>query len=192
MKLYNKTKYPDDLLEQLLTTAGKSVGARTANVIAIATSGRQGYNMCKGTAWKACAVRRFALGTRVYKKGTHELKEGVVTTDGGYFTITLPCPIIADWVRESEHYKRGVVRRDNLAIAELIFGVATHEWEHIKQYQEGTYEFNRIERRKNWKNRSWEKDAIKASNKARSKPKDYAQEAILDIALYLDEINKPI
>ncbi len=42
MKLYNKTKYPDELLESLLVQAGKAVGARTTGTIIKVTSANLG------------------------------------------------------------------------------------------------------------------------------------------------------
>ena len=197
MKLYNKTKYPDELLESLLVEAGKAVKARTSNVIVIATSAKQGYNRCSGVAQRADWVMRWALSSRAYKKGTGkyrsgELKEGMVETDGGYYKITLPYPFIPEWVRNSEHYKAWKEANcyDGISIAENIFKTASHEWQHIKQYQINKYHFrDRVERAKHHDNRVWEKDAIKASSKAINKPHNKAQEAILNISLWLESNN---
>jgi len=188
MKLYNKTKYPDDLLESLLIEAGKAVNARTTKVIVIATSGKAGYPSCRGTATRCDYVKRFALDTRAYKKGTYELKKGLVETDGGYFKITLPYPFLPDWVKASESYKQGRLSHDGLSITESIFNVASHEWQHIKQYQDRLFNFkDKKEQAKHHDNRSWEKDAIKAANKARNKPRNKAQEAILNLSLWIEE-----
>jgi len=190
MKLYNKTKYPDDLLESLLIEAGKAVNARTAKVIVIATSGKAGYPSCHGVATRCDYVKRFALDTRAYKKGTYELKKGLVETDRGYFKITLPYPFLPDWVKASESYKQGRLLHDGLSITESIFSVASHEWRHIKQYQDNMFRdrfFVKQERRKRHDNRAWEKDAIKAANKAQDKPKNKAQEAILNLSLWIEE-----
>lgn len=189
MKLYNKTKYPDDLLEQLLVSAGKAVNARTTNVIVIATSSKPGYNHCKGVATRCDYVRRFALSTRAYKKNSGELKKGYVETDGGYFRLTVPYPFIPDWIKNSDIYPRWKEAHqfDGLNIAELIFSVASHEWQHIKQYQSGKFNFrDKTERAKHHDNRIWEKDAIKASNKAKDKPKTQTQDAILALSLWIE------
>ena len=188
MKLYNKTKYPDDLLENLLVEAGKAVNARTTKVIVIATSGKAGYLACHGIATRCDYVKRFALDTRAYKKGTYELKKGLVETDRGYFKITLPYPFLPDWVKNTETFKQGRFPHDGLNITETIYNVASHEWQHIKQYQDCTFNFrDRHERAKRHDNRAWEKDAIKAANKARTKPKNKVQEAILNLSLWIEE-----
>jgi hypothetical protein len=190
MKLYNKTQYPDSLLEDLLVAAGRAVGARTTNVIVIATSAKPGYNHCSGTAYEADYVRRFALDTRRHTKDTHELKKGWVETDGGYFRIVTPYPFIPDWIKKSDIYPRWVEAHqfDGLNLAELIFSVANHEWRHIRQYQDGLFNFkDKTEKAKHHDNRAWERDAIKASSKAKDKPKNKAQDAILNLALWIEE-----
>lgn len=189
MKLYNKTRYPNELLEQLLIEAGKAVNARTSGVIVIATSAKPGYNHCYGTAHRADYVKRFALEKRAYQKDGAHLKNGEVETDGGYFNITLPYPFVPDWIKQSDIYPAWseVHSFDGLFIAELIFSTATHEWQHIRQYQEGKINFrDKRERAKHHDNRLWERDAIKASSKAKSKPKGKAQEAMLSLALWIE------
>ena len=190
MKLYNKTRYPGVLLEKLLVEAGKAVGARTFGVVVIATSAKPGYVHCHGTAYRADYVRRFVLGARAYKKGGVELKKGEVETDGGYYRITLPYPFVPDWIKQSDIYPRWMEAHcfDGLSIAELIFHTASHEWQHIKQYQKCKFNFrDKREQAKNHDNRAWERDAIKASSKAKSKPKNKAQEAMLSLALWIEE-----
>jgi hypothetical protein len=187
MKLYNKTKYPNELLEPLLKEAGKAVGARTTNVIVKVTQGR--YRYCRGMAHKCGWVKKWFLDTRAHRKGGVYLKEGMVGTDGGYFTLTMPNPFIPDWVKNSEHFKAWseAHNHDGLTISELIYSVASHEWQHINQYQENKFSFyDKGERAKHHDNRVWEKDAIKASNKATAKPKDKAQESILNMALWIE------
>ncbi len=189
MKLYNKTKYPDELLEPLLAEAGKAVGARTSNVIVKVTQGR--YYNCRGLATRCGWVSRWFLATRAYRKGGVYLREGDVSTDGGYIRLTLPNPFIPEWIKKSEHYEAWAKshKHDGLTFSELIFSVASHEWQHIKQYQKGKFNFrDKQERAKHHDNRVWEKDAIKASNKALSKPKSNAQESILNLALWIDAI----
>ena len=194
MKLYNKTKYPDDLLQALLIEAGKAIGARTSKVIVIVTSGKPGYPYTRGVAQRCDYVRHWALETRAYKKGTYELKKGEVETDGGYFRLTIPYPFTPDWVKNSQHYQEWKAQHRGIDRAEQIFSTACHEWQHIRQYQtligaKGSFIFsNRKERRKHHDNRAWEKDAIKAASKVKTKPRSQAQEAILNLAIWLEEV----
>lgn len=190
MKLYNKTRYPNELLEQLLVEAGKSVGARTSKVIVIVTSAKPGYNHSYGTAHRCDYVKRFALDKRQYQKDGIHLKRGMVETDGGYFTLTVPYPFVPKWIKESDIYPAWSEAHsfDGLSIAESIFKTASHEWRHIRQYQERSFNFrDQRERAKHHDNRSWERDAIKASSKAKDKPKNKAQEAMLSLALWIED-----
>ena len=189
MKLYNKTKYPNDLLENLLVEAGKSVGARTSNVIVKATSAKQGYHHSYGTAHRADYVYEWFLSSRAYKKNSTELKKRMISTDGGYYTITIPNPFIPQWVKDSDIYPHWLEAHcyDGISLVESIFRVACHEWRHIKQYQDRLFNFrDKQEQAKHHDNRSWEKDAIKASSKTLSKPRDKTQEAILNLALWIE------
>lgn len=194
MKLYNKTKYPDALLENLLVEAGKAVGARTSNVIFVVTNSKPGYNHTKGIAQRADCVRRFALSTRAYTKTSNrtELVKGYVDTDGGWVRLTIPYPFIPKWIKESDIYPAWSKAHcfDGLSIAESIFRVATHEWQHIRQYQERKFNFrDSRERAKRHDNRIWERDAIKAASKASGKPHNKSQEAMLALSLWV-EANK--
>lgn len=72
MKLYNRTKIPNEILEPLLVAAGRSVRARTGQVAVQVNPGQYGI---RGMAYCCLAVR---LGKRF------------VNVDGGYFKISLP------------------------------------------------------------------------------------------------------
>jgi len=175
MKLYNKTKYPDELLKPLLIEAGKAVNARTTNVIVIVTQGKS------GVAHQASAVYKWVLDKKRETK-TGEYKQRLVYTDGGYFKIRIPYPISS---------KQWLKSWDLIGIVENIYSVACHEWQHIKQYQTNKYRFHDInERKKRHDNRIWEKDAIKATHKATNKINNKIQDLILDIALWIEAQNK--
>lgn len=177
MKIYNKTKYPDSLLEKLLIQAGKSIGARTSNVVVIVNSTKPGYNRCYGTAYKCNYVN---------------LKDNLIETDNGYFKITIPYPFVPTWV-DLKIQSTWIRSRkfDGLTIAYSILTTAAHEWQHIKQYQENKFDFkNKKERNKNHDNRIWEKDAIKASSKVNKNPNNRIQESVLDLALWIEENKK--
>ena len=89
MKLYNKTRYPDELLTPVLSAAGRAVGARTTGVVVKCTMRRD--FACSGTAYNYVSVRRFHLAGRAYTKssGRTRLLEGVVACDG-FIELRLP------------------------------------------------------------------------------------------------------
>jgi hypothetical protein len=72
MKLYNRTKLPDELLAPLLVAAGRSVGARTEHV---SVTVNRALHTVRGTAHECSQLQ---VGQRWVK------------TDGGYFRISLP------------------------------------------------------------------------------------------------------
>lgn len=115
MKLYNKTKLSDVVLESLLTAAGRCVGAKTANVIVKVTQGR--WRAVSGMAHMADFCYAWHL-----KRCTVAGRTRVIRTDGGWFSITIPAP------------RHGY---DQLAVAQQVFEVAMHEWVHIRDYQAG-------------------------------------------------------
>ncbi len=114
MKLYNKTKLPDAVLERLLIAAGRAVGARTGNVVVKVTQGRNAG--VSGMAHHATFVNTWHL------KQVSKWKSENVRTDGEWFKVTMP------WFRPGW---------DSLAVAQTFFEVAMHEWVHIRDYQAG-------------------------------------------------------
>jgi hypothetical protein len=114
MKLYNKTKLPDSVLEPLLIAAGRAVGAKTSGVVVKVTQGRNAG--VSGMAQSASFVNTWHL------KRVSKWKSERVTTDHGWFRITIP------WSRPGW---------DSLAVAQSFFQVAMHEWKHIADYQAG-------------------------------------------------------
>jgi len=114
MKLYNKTKLLDAVLEPLLVAAGRAVGARTAGVVVKVTQGRHGG--VSGMANSASYLNTWHL------KRVRKWKSERVFTDGGWFRITIP------------QFKPGW---DSLATAQEFFKVAMHEWVHVRDYQAG-------------------------------------------------------
>lgn len=168
MKLYNKTRIPDAVIEPLLVEAGRVAHARTTGVIVIVNPNRSRYTGCKGLAHRAFRVYQWVLSSRQRNKDGN-YKERLVSTDGGYFSITLPIK----W-------------DDSLAAAQEFFRVAVHEWTHIKQYQTG-YRFDRTERKKRHDNRPWEKEANKAMNSSTDRLHIRRQDAILNLALEIEK-----
>jgi len=114
LKLYNKTKLSDFVLEPLLVAAGRAVGTKTSGVVVKVTQGRNAG--VSGMAHLASFVNTWHL------KRISKWKSERVTTDGGWFRITIP------WSRPGW---------DSLAVAQSLFEVAMHEWVHIRDYQTG-------------------------------------------------------
>lgn len=112
MKLYNKSRLPDAVLEPLLVAAGRAVGAKTSGVVVKVTQGRN--RGVYGAAQRATFVYTWHL------KRVQKWKSESVATSGGWFRLTVPA-----------HHPCW----DSLAVAESIFKVSMHEWVHIKDYQ---------------------------------------------------------
>ena len=75
MKLINRTKIDDSILTSLLVRAGRSVHARTDEVLVIVRQGRTFY--CSGVAHRCYRVR---------------VTSRWINVDGGYFEISMPDP----------------------------------------------------------------------------------------------------
>ena len=168
MKLYNKTKCPDDILRPLLLRAGKSIGAQTTGVVVKVTQGRSPCT--RGMAYRACVVYSWHLhGSR--KKGHTPLGQQI-PTNGGFIQISLPGPHPA---------------YDKIVLAQRFYTIMQHEWAHIKQYQSSQrYATPRTVggRRIAHDLRPAEKDAYKEVMFAKKLDND---DLILALALYLEE-----
>ena len=182
MKLYNKTKYPDALLESLILEAGKSVNARTSNVVVKVTTTKAGNYGVRGYARKCDYVYKWFLYPR------DNSKNGIINTDGGYFRIIIPNPKVPDYINKA--VRQAWLKShcaDGLSIAEIIYKISAHEWQHIKQYQQNSFNFrDKHERNKNHDNRIWERDADRASKRALSSVNDRKQDSILNLAIWID------
>ena len=183
VKLYNKTTIPDSILKLLLIEAGKIAQARTSNVVVIVNPARHWHSCSRGMAHKCFAVARWALETRHYTKSSKRTKlvDGYVSTDGGYFTITLPL-VYNSAINVTP---KCCSQHEPLNRAGRFFEVAVHEWSHIRQYQTG-YHFDRSLRAKRHDNRPWEREANKSMNKALDSLPDARQGAILALGLELE------
>ena len=171
MKLYNRTRCPDEVLAPLLTAAGRAVGTRTGKVIVKVTQGSRGG--CQGETNSCAWVREFALATRKYTKDG-KLKRRLVATDGGWIRMTLPGPHPA---------------YDPLDQAERFYRLAVHEWAHVKDYQDGGKRFGDYNKR--WANRPHEMranrmcaEAMEREEAGQIKGRD---EEILALAIWLEE-----
>ena len=174
MKLFNKTNIPDDLLKAVIYRAAKAVGSvRTSEVVVKVTTAQYGSHGCvehhKTCRWGYYLW--FLEGCRSNKPGKNKL----VYSDGGFVFLKISA---------------NDFRRDPLAWAEGVYALAAHEWQHIKDSQKGV-SFDT--HRKHWKNRSHEKRAMVAANRAvRTTDRDSRiSDAILDLALFMEEAWKP-
>jgi len=184
IKLYNKTKCPNKILEPLLIAAGKSVGARTSNVVVKVT---QGHSISiRGRAHAGFPylwhLRNLKCRRNPKRFGTGEPPLGkLVQTDGGWFEITLPK--LTSIVRINTKY-------DRVDCASSFYKVAQHEWGHIRDYQQGTMtrshrtpsgrRIRHDDRIEEIRANSYVENAKKISN---------ADDLILDLALWLEESN---
>jgi len=210
MKLLNNTQIPNEVLEPLLTLAGRSVGARTSNVVVQVNRGDAWTDGCRGMAYECVWVRwtnkvqkrRYKTKTRILSNGvkysyrilqTHKRK---IHTDGGAFKISLPV------IPASCHKKGrvGPMYYDGLHIAENFMYVARHEWGHIRDYQNGGRYSLSWSRPKPGQTRraihdrrpeEWRAENYIYDSDLRRKNKNWAYEEIMALALYLEGL-KPV
>lgn len=180
MKLYNKTRIPDDVIAPALLEAGRAAHARTTNVVVIVNPGRTWHSRVHGMAHRSSAVARWLVSSRRHTKtsGRTELVKGWVDTDGGYFSIVLPVASLPRDMRRTAH--------DPLIRAESFYAIAAHEWAHIRQYQQGV-RFDRAQHNRRHDNRPWERAANRVMKAASSKLTSPRQDAIIALAIALDE-----
>ena len=179
MILYNHTKIPDDILTKVLYLAAKAVGSiRTQKVVIKVTTSSQ---YCSGRCHKLGLMyyHGFLRGSWDYDYSNSEYNKKsdrkLIPTDGGYMFLQIP--VTTKWSRYS----------DPLDLAERIFALAAHEWQHIKDYQKKV-KFGNYER--NWKNRPHERRAITAAKRAdrvKDKRTDI-QDAILNLGFAIENI----
>ena len=183
MKLYNKTKCPDAILEPLLVRAGRQIGVRTGGVIVKVTAGRSAA--CRGQAFECSWVYVWHLRNLKSRRNGRAIE-----TDCGYFALSLPAPLVL-----------GGASSDALKCAETFSSVARHEWGHIKDYQHGGTE------RLDWSKktaagrcaphdlRPEEKRANRYSREAAEKIEagklQTADDDILALAIWMEENVKP-
>ncbi len=178
MKLYNHTKINDKILEKVLYLSAKAVGAvRTGKVVVKVTTSTYGCSgEVRNSRYGFMYYHGYLNSSRKWNKKTGEYinkkDRKLISTDGGYMFLKIT----------AKH-------REPLILAERIFDLASHEWQHIKDLQKhgkfGSYN-------RNWKNRPHERRAITASKRAeRVKDKRLdIQDAILNLAIYIEELQK--
>jgi len=209
MKLLNNTTVPNEILEPLLTLAGRSVGARTSKVVVQVNRGDAWSNGCRGMAYECCWVRwqggnkrRRYVNTSVRQPdGSSKYvtivknKPNRISTDGGAFKISLPV-IPASCHKDG---RTGPMCYNGLRIAENFMYVARHEWGHIRDYQDGGRYRLAWSRPKAGGRRAihdrrpeeWRAENYIYDSDLRRKNKNWAYEEIMALALYLEGL-KPV
>lgn len=167
MKLFNRTRIPDEVLYALLVKAGRSVGARTGDVAVQVNPARQ----------------RRGSGGCAYNYDLLYMNGRWIKVDG-YFKISLPT-------------KSGdpAETADPLLAAQAFLHIARHEFGHIRDYQSREHlEFSRRGpggRRPLHDSRPEEiraNDYIYDSDQ-RLRP-GYFDEEVLALAIELEKLNK--
>ena len=175
MKLYNKTKCPDSILKPLIVAAGKSVGVKTGKVVVKVTQGRYGQSY-KGMAHADSLVYTWHLWGR--KRKGRKYRTSLIATDGGWFEITLP---------GNEHHCFVGGLPPHISNARNFYKTVQHEWSHIKDYQDGTYERSPRTpngRRIDWASRPCELAAMRSVKEA--KDIQGIDDIILALAIYFE------
>ena len=169
VKLYNKSRCPDEILKRLIGAAGRRIGARSAVVVKVTQSQRGHQHGCAkpGVPYLWHLARK--------RKGVQRYR--MIDTDGGWIELQLP-----------------IIHRayDHLEQAESFYRLCLHEWGHIKEYQENadrtaSHRFSDYNRR--WKNRPHERRACRIATEAGERYySKTAEQAILELALWLEEM----
>jgi len=162
IKLYNKTRCPDEILRPLIAAAGRRIGARTDVVVKILgpTSSSQGRaNGGIPFLWHLTCKRQVGCN-----------RKKTVWSDGGWIELHIP--------RKHPAF-------DPLEQAERFYRTCLHEWAHIRDFQQGK-SFGDYNRRHG--NRPHE---LRASCAVMEATETYysptAEKAILALALWLEE-----
>lgn len=185
MKLYNKTRCPNELLRPLLVAAGKSIGAKTGEVVVKITQGHYGRSC--GMAVDCDFVYSWHLRRLKYhhtKKKWIRNHGRAIQTDGGWIRITLPGTCCYHFKRD----KNGKKFITFLSQAEEFYEVAQHEWAHINDFQKDSNlptPHTPSGRRVAWKDRPIERSAMNQVKEA--KQMDQQDKHILDLAIWLEE-----
>ena len=116
MKLYNKSKCPDKLLQPIIMAAARRVGVRTGVVVKVLGPARTGY---QGMAYRGRPYQWHLTRKRLV--GKYRKRE--IASDGGWIELHIP--------RRHPSY-------DHLLCAEMFYALCVHEWSHIKDYQDET------------------------------------------------------
>lgn len=181
MKLYNRTRIPDELLIPILTAAGRHVGARTGKVVVKVTRARHQY--VYGRTYKCAWVARSFLDGRGHRRQDGEFRLQRVSTDHAYVELIVGRCRFPGGGRH---------------LADKLYEYAMHEWAHAAEDQDPLSCYlpraRRSEesgRRVKWAKRPEEVRAIDAVHHAQDKVARgklrAPQEALDRLALWLEE-----
>ena len=122
VKLYNRTRLPDDLLLGLLARTARRIGARSGIIVKVTRA----RSRCTGEVKEASAVREWWVRRR-NKDGA--LKERLIETDCAYMRLAL-----VDYAGCDAHA---------LHRAGVIIDLMLHEWAHVRDNQRGEDDYSR-------------------------------------------------
>ena len=179
MKIYNRTKIPNEIIERVLLKASKGIGqVRTTDVVVKISSGQYTYS------------RGNALSCDLIKVNGKWIK-----TDGGRIKITLPADL-----QKKDSDPTWNNRRDFVKCASSFFETAKHEWSHVKDYQDEKKFNKRLEwsrENKNGKRPKWSTrpEEIRAQNYCHNADKkgftvDNAYEEVMTLAIEIEKYYK--
>ena len=143
-KLYNHTKWPDDLLQRIIARVARRAGARQGDVVVRVTAAHR--RACDhGYASHASLVSLRFLRCQRSSKGR---RIHFIKTDCGYVSLTLPK------LHELDPVVWGI-----RSVALCVYGLIFHEFYHIREFQRGEWRRlphsvrNSNGRRPTWKTR---------------------------------------
>jgi len=171
MRLYNRTRCPDDLLRVVLVAAARAVSCRTADTIVRVTGG----SCSGGRAWGRGWVSRGWLVTHGGKRRLwHD----------GNITLILPY-----------RHSRFRYDPDPLSAAQAFYRTACHEWAHVRDFRK-TGSPDPSTRRLRWADRPQEQSAMAATDEALEREANgqlaSRDEPILMLAVWIESALKGI
>lgn len=169
VKLYNKTRCPDEILRPLIAAAGQRVGARTGKVVVKVTQRRRPWG--RGMAYRGFPY----LWHLTRKRQTGKNRTKAVDSDCGWIELVLP----------GKHRAHDVLKQ-----AKAFFRLCLHEWEHVREYQIDYWgrTFRNDPHSVPHDARAQERRAYAAERRGLERPySTKAEEAILALGVWLEE-----
>jgi len=185
MKLFNHTKIPDQLLENLLYESAKAVGSiRTAKVAIKVTE-----NLGNCFAHRGFVYASYMKGER--RKNGKWRSRRLIDSDGGWLELNLGAWMNKrewiEWIKnEQGEYFLSKTSLDPMEASENVYKLMAHEWRHIRDFQKGE-KFGNYNKRHN--DRPHERRANNSMEKAvrMIDKRQGCADAILALAIHLEQ-----